>query len=245
LSVLLGTHPPLLPVRVLVKTAGLFGISEGTTRVALSRLAAEGDVIADQASYRLSERLSDRQRRQDASRQPATRPWRGAWEMAVAGPGVRSASDLAELGSQLASLRLAELRAGVWMRPANLLREWPDPLDGKARRFEARPGAGLLPDRQLAETLWDLGAWARGAEKLLGVLKASDEPADQFIVSAAIVRHLQEDPLLPPALLPPGWPGNRLRSAYARTAARLASIIRDETARHDRNGAGLEDPRQK
>jgi DNA-binding transcriptional regulator PaaX len=40
LSILLGSHPPRLPVRSLVHTAGLFGIAEGTARVALSRLSA-------------------------------------------------------------------------------------------------------------------------------------------------------------------------------------------------------------
>ena len=35
LSVLLGSHPPELPVRALVGAAELFGISHGSARVAL------------------------------------------------------------------------------------------------------------------------------------------------------------------------------------------------------------------
>ena len=68
LSVLLGTHPPRLPVKILVRTAELFGISEGTTRVALSRLAADGDVVAEDRDYRLTARLLDRQRRRPSPR---------------------------------------------------------------------------------------------------------------------------------------------------------------------------------
>src|SRR5947209_20352062 len=89
LSVLLGTHPPFLPVRALVRTAELFGISEGTTRVALSRLVADGDVIAEDSSYRLSPRLAERQRRQDEGLHPATKEWDGSWERAIAQPVVR------------------------------------------------------------------------------------------------------------------------------------------------------------
>jgi DNA-binding transcriptional regulator PaaX len=37
-----------------------------------------------------------------------------------------------------------------------------------------------------------------------------------FVTSAAVLRHLQADPLLPPALLPRGWPGEALRADYDR-----------------------------
>ncbi|MDQ3757078.1 MAG: PaaX domain-containing protein, C- domain protein, partial [Actinomycetota bacterium] len=36
LSTLLGAHPPELPVQVLVRSGELFGMAEGTVRVALS-----------------------------------------------------------------------------------------------------------------------------------------------------------------------------------------------------------------
>jgi phenylacetic acid degradation operon negative regulatory protein len=34
------------------------------------------------------------------------------------------------------------------------------------------------------------------------------------VLSAAVLRHLQADPLLPPELAPPGWPAGTLREAY-------------------------------
>ena len=46
-SVLLGTDPPWLPTPLLVRTTALFGISEGSTRTALSRLVAAGDAEAE------------------------------------------------------------------------------------------------------------------------------------------------------------------------------------------------------
>jgi phenylacetic acid degradation operon negative regulatory protein len=38
--------------------------------------------------------------------------------------------------------------------------------------------------------------------------------APGFVLSAAVLRHLAADPLLPAALLPAGWPGPELRGVY-------------------------------
>jgi phenylacetic acid degradation operon negative regulatory protein len=52
------------------------------------------------------------------------------------------------------------------------------------------------------------------------------------MVAAAMVRHLQDDPVLPLALLPAGWPGARLRKAYAGYERELAGLLQQERARH-------------
>ncbi|MGH9089450.1 MAG: hypothetical protein ACRDYZ_15305, partial [Acidimicrobiales bacterium] len=72
--------------------------------------------------------------------------------------------------------------------------------------------ATVADDRDLAWRLWPLGRWVARGE---GLLARPDErsPADWsdlapgFELSAAVLRHLQADPVLPPALLPTGWPG--------------------------------------
>jgi phenylacetic acid degradation operon negative regulatory protein len=230
LSVLLGTHPPFLPVRSLVRTAELFGISEGTTRVALSRLAADGDVAAEGGEYSLTARLAERQARQDEAVHPKTRDWTGAWELVIADPVVHSAAERAALGSDLEALRLAPLRPGVWARPDNLVREWPGSLDGRAMRFIARPephGATAA-----LEGIWDLAGWASTAERLTAGIEASSDPAEGFTLAAAIVRHLQQDPMLPAELLPDRWPGDRMRAAYGAYEGELREILRRERARH-------------
>lgn len=231
LSVLLGTHPPRLPVKILVRTAELFGISEGTTRVALSRLAGDGDVVAEDRDYRLTARLLDRQRRQDEGHHPVTRPWAGGWELAVASPSVRSAADRLALGSEMSSLRLAELRQGVWVRPDNLVRSWPDHLNDRVMRFDATPGFDQPPAPALAASLWDLEAWAGRAIRLLSALEAVDDMAQRFMVATAMVRHFRDDPVLPPELLPTGWPGGKLREAYAGYEAELGELLRRERER--------------
>ena len=264
LSVLLGAHPPILPVRSIVRTTELFGISEGTTRVALSRLAADQDVVAEEGRYRLSDRLRARQRRLDEGRVPVTRPWRGGWEMAVVAPELRGAAGRAAVGTELAALRLGELRSGVWARPANLRREWPDSLQDLVWRFEVRPfgsssdgphtemdsprrrssgrRTGGRPSPRpwppteasaLTAGLWDLKGWAGQAEALLGAFSTDQTPAHRFVIAAAMVRHLQTDPLLPASLLPDRWPGPRLRQAYAGYEREMVEMLRREQRRHD------------
>jgi phenylacetic acid degradation operon negative regulatory protein len=242
LSVLLGSHPPELPVRSLVRTTALFGISEGSARVALSRLAAEGDVSAEGGRYRLSDRLLARQRRQDEARRPATRAWRGAWEIAVLRPGRTSETDRTGLEAELGALGLAQLRTGVWTRPANLQRVWPGHLLEQVWCFEGRPADAPTPgpgaSDALAPALWDLDGWSRQAERLIEALEGATEPARRFTVAAAVVRHLQLDPLLPPSLLAAGWPGDRLRSAYGGYVTDLGRLLRAERARQRSTAVG-------
>jgi phenylacetic acid degradation operon negative regulatory protein len=237
LSLLLGSHPPELAVRALVRTAARFGLSEGTTRVALSRLLAEGDVIGRDGRYRLSSRLVARQRRQDEARRPAMRAWRGNWEIGVLRPARLGAAERSQLEAELTALRLAALRSGAWTRPANLQRQWPNRLLDRMWRFDGHPahadGTGGRSPAALAATLWDLDGWAQRARSLLDALQVATEPGRRFVIAAAVVRHLQLDPLLPPSLLPSGWPGDELRAAYAGYVAELGRLLRAERARYD------------
>ena len=49
------------------------------------------------------------------------------------------------------------------------------------------------------------------------------EVPQRFVTAATIVRHLLTDPVLPVELLPAGWPGDTLRTAYKDFAAELSS----------------------
>jgi phenylacetic acid degradation operon negative regulatory protein len=208
LSALLGSHPPRLPARHLVRIGALFGIAEGTVRVALSRMVAAGDLVQDGGGYTLSERLIERQARQDESRDPHTRPWDGTWEVAVVTAERRAPPDRAAFRHTMSALRMAELREGTWMRPANLVREWPEIVTAQCTLIDGRPHGDPTP------LLWDLEGWASEARRLERALDRADGLAEGFLVSAAVLRHLLADPLLPPELLPAGWPGAELRARY-------------------------------
>lgn len=221
LSTLLGAHPPRLPARGLVRVGELFGIAEGTIRVALSRMVAAGDLTQVNGDYQLTRRLRDRQARQDQSRAPRTRPWTGDWEIAVVTAARRPAADRTAFRAAMTELRLAELREGTWLRPANLDRPRPAAVTEQCTFLTGRP-----EDPGLAATLWDLPAWAARAEALDAALAEATDLADSFVLAAAVLRHFLADPLLPAELLPPDWPGARLRANYARFDTRFQSVLR-------------------
>lgn len=223
LSLLLGTHPPELPAKELGRLVGGFDVGGSTLRAALSRMVAAGDLRRTDAGYRLSERLLERQRRQDESVRPRTRAWDGDWELVLITATGRGPAERAGLRARLAALRLAELREGVWLRPANLERRLPAGLDEVAECCAARPGR---PAAELAASLWPLDAWSGTARELLGHIGRAARPADRLTVFAAVVRHLLADPVLPPGLLPDDWPGGELRAAYAGYRRELTGEVR-------------------
>jgi phenylacetic acid degradation operon negative regulatory protein len=227
-SALLGMDPPELPVAQLVRLTGLFGISANRARVALSRMVAAGEATSDGAGhYRLAGHLAARQTRQSASRAGLTTGYDGSWWLAVVTTTGSTAEVRGARRRALGYARLAELREGVWMRPANVAVPLPDSLDADVEVMTAVP-----PDAELlAGRLWDLTAWARHARDLLVALDAlaPDGPealAPGFELSAAVLRHLQADPLLPEQLQPADWPGSRLRETYDDWDARYRATLR-------------------
>ncbi len=218
LSVLLGAHPAWATAAELIRLTADFEIKESTLRVALTRMVAGGDLIRSDDGYRLSERLLERQRRQDDALRPALRDWDGSWLTAVVtsvGEDARTRSDLRKL---LQDSRFGELREGVWLRPDNLRAEL-DP--GIARHVRLLRSTDDAP-AELAAQLWDLAGWSAAATELIAAMSRAQDPATEFTIAAAMVRHLRTDPVLPPELTLPDWPGWQLRAEYARFADALA-----------------------
>ena len=84
--------------------------------------------------------------------------------------------------------------------------------------------------------LWDLDGWADDARALraeLAGLLPRFEGGDTgalgvgFVVSAAVLRHFQRDPLLPASCCPPSWPGDDLRRDYERYDAAYRAVWTD------------------
>jgi phenylacetic acid degradation operon negative regulatory protein len=234
ISALLGYHPPALPVSELVKVGGLFGIAERATRVALTRMASDGDVTAENGVYRLTERLVRRQTRQEESGSPQTKDWDGTWQMAVVTAPARQLPERVALRREMVGLRLAELREGVWLRPDNLLRQPGATVSDQCTFFTCR-----YPDGQaMAATLWDLPGWAAEARRLTAEFdgvepNGAPSLAAGFMLVAEVFRHLQMDPCLPAELLPGDWPGDELRQRHTDFRSTYALRLRDY-ARTDR-----------
>jgi phenylacetic acid degradation operon negative regulatory protein len=225
LSTLLGTDPPRLSVRRLLRATDLFGLSQGTVRTALTRMVQRGELTTDGAgNYHLAGHLLARQARQRRSRTGDRLVWPGHWLVAVVTVDRRSAADRQALRDAMGTLRLAEQREGVWLRPDNLAQD--DQLDARTLidaqcfRYRAHPE---VDDAGLAAALWDLDGWAGRADELrrtmaslVGRLEAADTSAlaDGFVVSAEVLRLFQADPLLPDELVDRRWPGRRVRADY-------------------------------
>jgi phenylacetic acid degradation operon negative regulatory protein len=218
LSVLLGSHPPVLPARALVAFAGLFGIAGGTMRTALSRMVSAGELQGRDGRYQLAGRLLERQRAQDAGRHDPDRAWDGHWHSIVAAADQRDLAERRRFRTVMGNHRFGELRPDIWMRPANLPAP-PAPGDWIVTTGRLD---GIDPD-VLRDRLWrldELRATATSLHADLDRIQTSVDWSDAaaiplvFTTSAAVVRFLRAEPLLPPTLVPDDWPVPPLRIAY-------------------------------
>ncbi|UYM07438.1 PaaX family transcriptional regulator C-terminal domain-containing protein [Solicola gregarius] len=225
LSLLLGSHPDPMSPGALIRAGAYFGISASTVRAALSRAVSAGDLRRADGGYALGPRLVERQRRQGEGIDDAETRWDGSWEMAVIVVTGRPGGDRASLREALSAHRLAELREGVWTRPANLRRSVEYAADPVLTTFRAVPDEDPA---ELAAGLWDLAGWSTRGCALRDLLTTTTEPAARLAVAAHVVRHLTADPLLPGPLLPREWPAADLRRVYAAYQAELRALTRDQ-----------------
>ena len=223
LSVLLGAHPAWATAAELLRLTSDFGIKEPTLRVALTRMVSGGDLVRSDDGYRLADRLLARQRRQDGALHPVSRGWDGTWITAIVTAVGADARTRGAMRTALQDNRFGELREGVWMRPDTLDEPLPALIRGRVRVLHAVDDNSA----ELARQLWDLRGWSKTGHRLLREMTAAADIPGQFVVAAAMVRHLLVDPVLPAELLPADWPADRLRTAYAAFADLLVSR-RDE-----------------
>lgn len=225
-STLLGVDPPRLPTLALVRSGELFGLTEGATRTALSRMAAAGEIEPDGAHYRLSGRLLERFHRQQSARTAtgSEGDWGGDWILLAIRAERRSARERATFRDAALALHLVEMREGLWARPDNV----DLAADADAYGSVSAPGTwirGARPDDVDAFVApFQVEAWAATARDLLEEMAELQPALDDgdtsalaaaFLVDAAVIRHLTADPVLPSPLLPSDWPGMSFRSAFA------------------------------
>ncbi|MFC4127665.1 PaaX domain-containing protein, C- domain protein [Nocardia rhizosphaerae] len=208
--ILIAARSPTMTSRQICAATTAVGYPEATVRVAVSRMVAAGELRRENRAYTLAPAL--RARRAELAA-PPTRAWRGDWEQVVVTATGRPAADRATLRATLISLRLAELREGVWMRPANLDRDRPAALGETTLHLRTAP---VDDPGGLAARLWPLRAWSARGHALLAAIETAD-PTAKFAAVCAGLDHLTTDPVLPAELLPADWPSAELRavtSAY-------------------------------
>ncbi|MGF7124588.1 PaaX domain-containing protein, C- domain protein [Rhodococcus sp. TAF43] len=220
LSLLVSNHPARPTPAQVVRAAGVFGIKESAARVALSRMVSGGDLTRTPDGFHLSAPLLERRQRVLHEVEQGTRPWNGEWEIVVVTGTGRDPGDRAALRERLSRLRLAELREGVWLRPANLTRV----LDLAAEPVEVLTGSPVRDAGELLGSLWNLPAWERESRRLLELMNLAESTVDRFTVATAVVRHLLTDPVLPQELRPNSWTADRVHAAWGAYQEEFVSI---------------------
>jgi phenylacetic acid degradation operon negative regulatory protein len=236
-SLLLRTPASTMRGARLVEWCALFGVAEGTTRVALSRMVERGELHTEDGRYVLSGRVEHRRAAQDWTLEPVLARWRGEWRQGIVASGSRDAGERAALRDAMRRLRYRELREGVWTRPDNLPRasapieSWTV-ADAQCEWWSGRPdGDG----RALAARLFDEASWSKRARSItqrLGGATQELDPEDEasiasaFVAGAASLAHLRADPLLPRELTSDPSAAEELRDAYRTYETAFAGALR-------------------
>ena len=228
LSVLLGTHPPRMPVGRILDVTSLFDLPAGTVRTALSRMVAAGDLVNDDGVYRLAARLVERQAQQDAGRQDPPSDWDRTWWTVAVVSERRTMAERRDFRARATGTRLAELRPELWLRPANI------PIITDLADVLITRGPVLAGDeRELVERLWDLGDLRRRcAHHLVALdraarrLDSGDDRslADAFVALAAAQQFLRVEPQLPNELAPEATAA-AVRSRYAEVVSEFQAQL--------------------
>ena len=217
LSLLLGSHPPVMPVSALIGFCGLFDVAPGTVRTTLSRMVDRGELTADDGRYALSGRLLLRQREQDSGRRRAPAEWDGAWHVVVVTAERRTTSERRDFRARAIGSRLGELRPDVWMRPANI--DIPHDLPDC---FVTRGRLEGADDEAITGQLWELRRIDGECDRRRADLDRAADQLDRggpdglapaFGALALALRHLRVEPQLPETLHP-ATAGDALRARY-------------------------------
>src|SRR5262245_22418403 len=160
-----------MPVAALVQAGALFGIAEGSLRVALHRLQAEGRVESDErGQYRLGAAAAPVQSVVEGWREldRRTKPWSGRWIAVHAQAARRRRTRVDPAAHALRLFGLEPFAPGFFVRPANLR----EGVDGVRTRLRALglPEAALVYEIAALEpaadararALWDGDALVRG-----------------------------------------------------------------------------------
>jgi phenylacetic acid degradation operon negative regulatory protein len=221
LSVLLGTHPPRMPVRRILDFTSLFDLPDGTVRTALSRMVAAGDLVNDDGVYRLAERLVERQAQQDAGRREPPSDWDRTWWTVAVASDRRTMSERRDFRTRAVGARLGEVRPDLWLRPANI--DIPTDLAGT---LITRGPMIAGDEHELVGRLWALDQLRHRAARHVGALDRAErqlDPADDrslaeaFVTLAAAQQFLRIEPQLPRELAPD--------TSAAAVRARYAEVV--------------------
>jgi phenylacetic acid degradation operon negative regulatory protein len=223
----------------LYDVADACGLTSEQVRLCLRRLQADGVLTGTgrgrRAAFRTEQAeagiLPDLELVHLAFRQDAGEaPWDGHWHLVALHipESVRGARD--RLREELVFLGGAALGGGLYVSP----HPWDGMVASVARtlgvaghltmiRADRLSHGGVSAPADLAARLWDLDTVAAGYHEFTATLDSvgegastaatdGDDLVDAVRVAMAFTRAIEPDPLLPPELLPPDFPGRAARA---------------------------------
>lgn len=243
-----------LPAREVYDVADRLGMSGQQVRLCLRRLVAEGLLSVDgrgrSAVFRSGQpvesllpgsMLLELAYLQDSGRAP----WDGSWHLVALGISEAHRARRDRFREQLTWLGGAKLGGGLYV----CANDWDDLVLEAARdlgivdditlvRGDGLRHKGLSDPRETARHLWPLQEIALGYRRFMEWLDqriprppddgpggASTELAREAIgVTVAFVRAADRDPLLPPELLPPEFPGSVARRSFLRVVTDICAV---------------------
>jgi phenylacetic acid degradation operon negative regulatory protein len=209
-----------MPVAALVQAGALFGIAEGSMRVALHRLQADGRVESDErGQYRLGAAAAPVQSVVAGWREldRRTRPWNGRWIAVHADTARRRRARIDPAARALRLFGFEPLMPGLLIRPANL-REGVSGVRTAMRTLGLPDGALVFEMDELdaavdarARSLWNGVALVRGyraarreierSSARLPELPEAEAMVESFRLGGRVLQQLVLDPLLPAPLV--------------------------------------------
>ncbi|GAC1441678.1 MAG: PaaX family transcriptional regulator C-terminal domain-containing protein [Mycobacteriales bacterium] len=232
-----------LPVAALVRLLAPLGIAAPAVRTAVSRMVRQGWLVGlrmpSGAGYALTPRAVRRlDDAADRIYRTSQRDWDGSWHLLVLTPPA-GRSDRERLHAQLQFLGYGSLGGSTWLspRPSPELDATLADAAARAERFTAVHDGD---SQALIARAWDLDGLARSYTRFLDeaavLLAGLDTSTDSFTDVSAFAARTQlvhdwrkflfVDPGLPPALLPPDWPGAKAAAWFDQEADRLLAAAR-------------------
>ena len=215
----------------LIRLAMPFGLPERLVRTSVARVAQEGWLTSRRAGRNSEYRLSVRGERRFAEATQriygaAPDNWSGRWALLLT-PAVRGASR-ERLRRELQWLGFGQLGANLYAHPSRTPQEVEqlasEIAGARAITLEAHT-TGPSSDQHIVRTGWDFKHLGRSYARFIAGFAALDaareasaradqsqeDAAASFVVRTLLIHEYRKihlrDPLLPQALLPPGWIG--------------------------------------
>lgn len=226
------------PVAALVRLLAPLGIAAPAVRTAVSRMVRQGWLhplrLSSGPGYLLTPKGARRMDEAAARIYRTSRvDWDGSFDLVVIeSPAQRG--DRARIAGNLAFLGYGSIDDSTWVatRAADEVDNLLDESGLRHERFTATHAGGTLGAISMVRRAWNLdqigSAYERFVRELRPVVStvtedSSDEEcyAARFRLVHAWRTFLFSDPQLPPALLPPRWPGTAAAAFFDRHAGRL------------------------